>query len=83
MLILWTAPDQALWAAQVKRLKVGYGRRFSTASQESLVADLRTILDADHVARAREVATRTTKPTESVADTADLLENFARLRHVG
>ena len=83
MLILWTAPDQALWAAHVKQLKLGFGRRLSTASQESLVADLRTILDPDYVARAREVATRTTKPTESVANTADLLENFARLRHVG
>lgn len=83
MLILWTAPDQALWAAHVKRLKVGSGRRFSSASQDSLVADLRTILDHEYVARAREVATRTTKPTESVANTADLLENLARLRHVG
>ncbi|MEE2854436.1 MAG: glycosyltransferase [Actinomycetota bacterium] len=83
MLILWTAPDQALWAAQVKRLKVGFGRRFSAASQESLVADLRTILDDDYAARARDVATRTTKPTESVANTADLLENFAGLRHAG
>ncbi|OBH57183.1 glycosyltransferase [Mycobacterium sp. E2479] len=83
MLVLWTAPDQALWAAQVKRLKVGFGRRFSSVSRESLVADLRTILDHEYVSRARGVATRTTKPTESVAHTADLLENFARPRQVG
>lgn len=82
MLILWTAPDQALWAARVKRLKVGFGRRFSTATRESLVADLRRVLSADYVARAREVATQTTKPAESVAKAADLLENFARSRHV-
>jgi UDP:flavonoid glycosyltransferase YjiC (YdhE family) len=82
MLILWTAPDQAIWAARVKRLKVGSGRRFSTASRESLVADLRQILDPEYVARAREVATQTTNPAESVANAADLLENFARLRHV-
>jgi UDP:flavonoid glycosyltransferase YjiC (YdhE family) len=61
------APDQAIWAAQVKRLKVGSGRRFSSASRESLVADLRRILDPEYVARARELATQTTKPAESVA----------------
>ena len=78
MLILWTAPDQAIGAAQVKRLKVGSGRRFSTATRATLVADLRRILDSEYVARAREVATQTTKPTESVVNTADLLEKFAR-----
>jgi UDP:flavonoid glycosyltransferase YjiC (YdhE family) len=77
-LILWTAPDQAICSAQVKRLKVGSGRRFSTASRESLVADLRWILEPECVARAREVATKTTKPAESVANAVDLLENFAR-----
>jgi UDP:flavonoid glycosyltransferase YjiC (YdhE family) len=78
MLIFWTAPDQAIWAALVKRLKVGSGRRFSTASRESLVADLRRILDPKYVTRAREIATQMTKPAESVANAADLLENFAR-----
>ena len=33
----------------------------------------------EYVARARELATRMTKPAESVAAAADLLENFARL----
>jgi UDP:flavonoid glycosyltransferase YjiC (YdhE family) len=82
-LILWTWPDQSLWAAQVKRLKVGSGRRFSTTTRESLVADLRTILAPQYVTRAREIATRMTKPTESVAAAADLVENFARRRGVG
>ncbi|OMC56131.1 glycosyl transferase family 1, partial [Mycobacterium sp. IS-836] len=36
MLILWTAPDQAIWASHVKRLKVGSGRRFTSTSRESL-----------------------------------------------
>src|SRR5262249_34986379 len=36
-LILWTMPDQPLWAAAVKRLKVGTGRRFSTTTEKSLV----------------------------------------------
>ena len=40
-LILWITADQPIWAAQVKRLKVGSARRFSTTTQESLVADLR------------------------------------------
>ena len=40
-LILWTLPDQPLWGAAVKRLKVGTARRFSTTTEKSLVADLR------------------------------------------
>jgi len=82
-LILSTLPDQTLWAAQLKRLKVGSGRRFSTTTRESLVAGLRRILAPQYVARAREIATRMTKPAASVAAAADLVENFARLRRVG
>ena len=40
------------------------------------------ILAPQYVTRAREIATRMTKPAESVATAADLLENFARLRRV-
>ena len=40
-LILWTMPDQPIWGAQFKRLKVGASRRFSTTTRESLVTDLR------------------------------------------
>ena len=82
-MILWTLPDQWLWGAAVKRLKVGTARRFSTTTQKSLVADLRTILAPHYVAQAREIATRMTKPAESVAAAADLVENFARQKHVG
>ena len=82
-LILWRLPDQALWAARVKRLKVGTGRRLSSTTQESLVADLRTILAPQYLSRARELATRMTKPAESVAAAADVVENFACLRRVG
>ncbi|WP_371328403.1 glycosyltransferase, partial [Mycobacterium sp. SP-6446] len=53
MLILWTAPDQAIWASHVKRLKVGSGRRFTSTSRESLAADLHRILGSDYVSRAR------------------------------
>jgi hypothetical protein len=69
--------------ARVKRLKVGTARRLSATTEKSLVADLGTILDPQYVARAREVATRMTKPAESVVTAADLLENFARLKRVG
>jgi UDP:flavonoid glycosyltransferase YjiC (YdhE family) len=81
-LILWTWPDQSLRGAAVKRLKVGTARRLSTTTQESLVDDLRTILAPQFVARAREIAPQMTKPAESVAAAADLVENFARLRRV-
>ena len=77
-LILSTDPNQTIWGAQVKRLKVGTARRSSTTTRESLVADLRQILAPQYVARASEIATRMTKPAESVANATDLLENFAR-----
>jgi UDP:flavonoid glycosyltransferase YjiC (YdhE family) len=82
-LILWTLPDQPMWGAQLKRLKVGSARRLSTTTEKSLVAELRTILAPQYAARAREIATRMTKPAESVAAAADLLEDFARLKRVG
>jgi UDP:flavonoid glycosyltransferase YjiC (YdhE family) len=82
-LILSTDLDQTLWGVRVKRLKVGTARRFSSTTRESLVADLRTILAPQYVARAREIATRMTKPAESVAAAADLVENFALARRFG
>jgi UDP:flavonoid glycosyltransferase YjiC (YdhE family) len=77
-LILWSSADQPYWGNQVKRLKVGTARRFSATTQESLIADLRRILAPDYAARAREFATRMTKPTESITSTADLLEDAVR-----
>ncbi|KUH94629.1 glycosyltransferase [Mycobacterium sp. IS-1556] len=82
-LILWTLPDQSARAAAVKRLEVGTARRFSATTQKSLVADLRRILAPQYVARAREIATRMTKPAESAAAATDLLESHARLGRVG
>jgi UDP:flavonoid glycosyltransferase YjiC (YdhE family) len=77
-LILSTDLDQTLYGAAVKRLKVGTARRFSTITQRSLLADLRTILAPQYATRAREIATRMTKLAESVAAAADLVEDFAR-----
>jgi UDP:flavonoid glycosyltransferase YjiC (YdhE family) len=79
-LILWVTADQPIWAAQVKRLKVGSARRFSATTQESLACDLLSILTPEYVGRAREVATQMTKPEASVATAADLLEETAGLR---
>jgi UDP:flavonoid glycosyltransferase YjiC (YdhE family) len=81
-LILWIGFDQPHWGMVVKRLKVGTARRFSRTTQESLVADLRTILAPHYADRAREIAARTTTPAASVAKAADLLEELAHLRHV-
>jgi len=82
-LILWMADVQVIWGAAVKRLKVGTARRFSTTTEKKLVADLRTILAPQYRARAREIAARMAKPTESVATAADLVEKFARLQRAG
>jgi len=82
-LILWTQRDQAILGFQVKRLQVGTARRLSSTTRESLVADLRKILAPQYVARAREIATQMTKPADSVATTADLVEEFARTGRVG
>jgi UDP:flavonoid glycosyltransferase YjiC (YdhE family) len=82
-LILCVSVDQPMWAAAVSQLEVGLGRRFSDTTQKSLVADLRSILTAHCVTRARDVAAQMTTPAESVATAADLLEDAARLRRVG
>ena len=76
-LVLWNGLDQPLWAAGIEQLKVGVARCFSASTAESLVADLRLILTPQYASRAREVATQMTKPTESLARTADLLEDVA------
>jgi vancomycin aglycone glucosyltransferase len=75
--------DQPIWATAVKQLEVGSARSFSETTQESLVADLRSILTPHHVTRAREVATQMTKSAESVASAADLLEQSARQGRFG
>ncbi|MGB3483281.1 MAG: glycosyltransferase [Mycobacterium sp.] len=77
-LVLYWDMVHAIYGAAVRRLKVGTARRFSTASEETLVADLQTILAADYVARARDLANRITEPARSAAAAADLLEDRAR-----
>jgi UDP:flavonoid glycosyltransferase YjiC (YdhE family) len=82
MLILWDVADQPIWAAQVTRMKVGRAQRLSTTTRKSLVAQLRSILAPQYVTRAHDIATRITKPAESVAAAADVLEDAARGKRV-
>jgi hypothetical protein len=62
-----------------ERLKVNPGQQFSAVIQESLVADLRSILGPEYVTRVREVATQMTRAVESLVRAADLLATTARL----
>ena len=80
--ILWALIDQPFFGRAVKRLKVGTARRFSTTTEKSLVADLHRILAPQYLTRARKIATRMTKPAESVRAAVDLVDNVARLRRV-
>jgi UDP:flavonoid glycosyltransferase YjiC (YdhE family) len=77
-LILWVSVDQPMWGVAVNQLEVGLGRPFYLTEQ-SLVEDLRSILTAHCVTRAREVAAQMTPPAKSVSAAADLLEDAARL----
>jgi vancomycin aglycone glucosyltransferase len=77
-LVLRVGLDQPIWASAIDRLKVGSARHFSATTQESLVADLRSILTPQCVSQARDVAAQMTKPAESVASAAGLLEDAAR-----
>ncbi|MGE2692150.1 glycosyltransferase [Mycolicibacterium pulveris] len=79
-LVLWMADVQFIWGAAVKKLKVGTSRRFSAATEKTLAADLRTILTPEYLDRARQVGARMSSPADSVANAADLVENFAQRR---
>jgi UDP:flavonoid glycosyltransferase YjiC (YdhE family) len=62
-----------VWAVASEYFKVVVAQPFSDLSAESLVIDLRVILTPQYSSRAHEVATRMTKPAESLARTADLV----------
>ena len=82
-LILWSSADQPYWGNQLKRLKVGSARRVSSATRETLVADLRTILAPGYAERAREVAAQMTSAQDSITTTAELFETTARRPRAG
>jgi UDP:flavonoid glycosyltransferase YjiC (YdhE family) len=77
-LILWVGAEQPIWAAAVKRLKVGTSRRFSRTTADSLLSDLQVVLAPQYATRASEIATEMTKPAISVSTAADLIEDAAR-----
>ncbi|MBS4726891.1 glycosyltransferase [Mycobacterium sp. SM1] len=82
-LILWIRNEQPIWGEVVKRLNVGSCQRLSRTTRESLVAGLSFILRPECVRRARDLATRMTKPAVSVTAAADLLESTAGARRFG
>jgi UDP:flavonoid glycosyltransferase YjiC (YdhE family) len=76
-LVLWSGLDQPVWAAAAAHLEVGFGRRFSESTLDSLIADLRVILTPQYAVRAKAVARQMTSPAESLSQAADLLEQAA------
>lgn len=76
-LVLWVSADQIIWAGRIKKLGVGTSRRFSATTRDSLLKDLRTVLEPRCAVRAREVAAQMTTPAQSVATATDLVERAA------
>jgi vancomycin aglycone glucosyltransferase len=79
-LVLWSGLDQPVWAASVAHLEVGFGRRFSESTLDSLTADLREIMTPQYAIRAQTVARQMVSPAESLTRAADLLEEAATTR---
>ena len=78
-LALAVSVDQPLWAALINQLEIGIGRHFAETTPDSLIADLRSILDPGYTTRTREVAAQMTTPAQSAANAADVLEEAVRL----
>jgi vancomycin aglycone glucosyltransferase len=76
-LILWLWLDQPVWAAGVEQLKMGSGRRFLDATEQSLVADLTSILAPEYRTQARMIAGEMISPHESASSAADFVEAAA------
>lgn len=74
ILVLWVAAEQPIWGNQITKLGVGVSRRFTHATGEQVLADLRTILAPEYRNRARSVAALMTTPQDNVANAADLIE---------
>lgn len=81
-LILSMDANQALWGAQVKKLKVGTTRRFSATTPRTLLADLKRILAPDYAVRARTLGVKMTQPAANICYAADLVEKFVDSKRV-
>ncbi|MET0700776.1 MAG: glycosyltransferase [Mycobacterium sp.] len=77
-LVLWSVADQPVWGQQVKRLKIGASRRFSSMTHDKLHSALQSILTPECLARTREVAAEMTPAAQSAPKAADILEAAAR-----
>lgn len=77
MLILWLWLDQPVWAAAVQQLGLGAARCFSEMTEQTLIADLQSILAPHYLARAREIASDTIPAHESETVAADFVEYAA------
>ena len=77
-LVLWLWLDQPVWAAGVEQLKIGIAQSFSEATQESLVANLRSVLAPGYLGRAGNIAAQMMSPQESASCAADMLESVAQ-----
>jgi vancomycin aglycone glucosyltransferase len=83
MLILWLWLDQPVWGAAVQQLKVGSARSFSETTEQTLIADLQSILAPHYLVRAREIALDTIPPHESATLAADFVEYAAHHARTG
>ncbi|HEY1841303.1 MAG TPA: glycosyltransferase [Mycobacterium sp.] len=76
VLSLWL--DQPVWAAAIQQLKIGSAQQFSDVTQQSLVAELKSILAPDYLSRARKIAAQMMSPHESASCAADFVESAAQ-----
>jgi UDP:flavonoid glycosyltransferase YjiC (YdhE family) len=81
-LILWLWLDQPAWGAGVEQLQIGSALRFADATQQSLTAQLTSILMPDYRTRARNIADEMISPHESASYAADLVEGVAQAAQV-
>ena len=77
-LVLWLWLDQPAWGAGVQQLKIGSALRFADVTQQSLTAQLTSILMPDYRTRARNIADEMISPHESASYAADLVEGVAQ-----
>ena len=63
----------------MQRVKVGTAKRFAHVNRKSLLRGVKTILQPEYAARAREISTRMSDPADAVATAADLLEEAVRV----
>ncbi len=81
-LVLWLWLDQPTWGAGIQQLQIGSAQRFSDVNQQSLTAQLKSILMPDYRTRARNIADEMISPRESASCAADLVESVAQVAQV-